>query len=234
MSATSASANSRARRPDDLPRMAASIAPSVRNSSWSSCPSRISGSRWEALSRRTTSTAFQALRIAGNWPGRVFRSICATGFSIGTRAPFGLTFAVESQLNRIDETSGGGRPEFRHGIHARVRPRIDSEFCGRGSQPDLSAGMDALRRQPAPRNRNPPSAPRSGVMAQVRPGILLGGEARYLRRYDGIGLEEFAGQALVRRSDRVFPALGALAADRSLERSGLGTSGRIERSARSR
>ena len=35
-----------------------------------------------------------------------------------------------------------------------------------------------------------------GLMAQIRPGILLGGEARYLRKYDGIGLDELAGQAL--------------------------------------
>jgi hypothetical protein len=35
-----------------------------------------------------------------------------------------------------------------------------------------------------------------GVLAQVRPGFLLGGEARYLRKYEGIGLEELAGQAL--------------------------------------
>ena len=33
-------------------------------------------------------------------------------------------------------------------------------------------------------------------MAQIRPGFLIGGEVRYLRKYDGIGLEEFAGQAL--------------------------------------
>ena len=36
-----------------------------------------------------------------------------------------------------------------------------------------------------------------GLMAQVRPGIFLGGEARYLRKYGGIGLEELAGQALL-------------------------------------
>ena len=33
-------------------------------------------------------------------------------------------------------------------------------------------------------------------MAQLRPGFFLGGEARYQRRYEGIGLEELAGQAL--------------------------------------
>ena len=35
-----------------------------------------------------------------------------------------------------------------------------------------------------------------GLMVQMRPGFFLGGEARYLRRYEGIGLEELAGQAL--------------------------------------
>ena len=35
----------------------------------------------------------------------------------------------------------------------------------------------------------------AGLM-RVRPNMLLGGEVRYFRRYDGIGLGEFAGQAL--------------------------------------
>lgn len=35
-----------------------------------------------------------------------------------------------------------------------------------------------------------------GVMAQVRPGIFVGGEARYLRKYDGIGLDAMAGEGL--------------------------------------
>ena len=35
-----------------------------------------------------------------------------------------------------------------------------------------------------------------GVMVQTRPGFFLGGEARYLRKYEGVGLQELAGQAL--------------------------------------
>jgi hypothetical protein len=35
-----------------------------------------------------------------------------------------------------------------------------------------------------------------GAMAQIRPGVFFGGEARYQRKYEGIGLEELAGQAL--------------------------------------
>ena len=34
-------------------------------------------------------------------------------------------------------------------------------------------------------------------MAQIRPGFFLGGEARYFRKYEGIGLDDFAGQALL-------------------------------------
>jgi hypothetical protein len=35
----------------------------------------------------------------------------------------------------------------------------------------------------------------TGVMAQIWPGVLIGAEGRYLRRYDSLGLEEFAGEA---------------------------------------
>jgi hypothetical protein len=33
-----------------------------------------------------------------------------------------------------------------------------------------------------------------GVMAQVRSGLFVGGEARYLRRYEGLGLDTLAGR----------------------------------------
>jgi hypothetical protein len=33
-----------------------------------------------------------------------------------------------------------------------------------------------------------------GLMAQVSPGLFVGGEARYLRQYDGPGLDSFAGE----------------------------------------
>ena len=36
----------------------------------------------------------------------------------------------------------------------------------------------------------------TALMAQVRPGIFVGAEARYLRRYEGLGLDRFAGHAL--------------------------------------
>jgi hypothetical protein len=38
--------------------------------------------------------------------------------------------------------------------------------------------------------------PAAGLMVRVGPGILVGGEARYLRSYQSLALEKFAGQAL--------------------------------------
>jgi hypothetical protein len=34
-----------------------------------------------------------------------------------------------------------------------------------------------------------------GVMARLRSDFMLGGEARYFRKYEGIGLDELAGEA---------------------------------------
>jgi hypothetical protein len=31
---------------------------------------------------------------------------------------------------------------------------------------------------------------------QIRPGVLIGGEARYMRSFDGFGLDRFSGHAL--------------------------------------
>ena len=111
-------------------------------------------------------------------------------------APFGLTFAVEGDVDRIDETSAARARSFDTSIS---RSRFDRELIPNFLitalnliyQPEwtrfLATGLPS---------RTPPSALAFGALAQVRPGILLGGEARYFRQYEGIGLEEFSGQAL--------------------------------------
>ena len=110
-------------------------------------------------------------------------------------APFGLTFATEFHGNRVDETTAESvrsfGTEFRLAFDRELVPdRIIAAFnllyepewtrvIGSGLMEKDSTAGAAL-----------------GVLAQVRPGFLLGGEARYLRKYEGIGLEELAGQAL--------------------------------------
>jgi hypothetical protein len=56
-------------------------------------------------------------------------------------------------------------------------------------------------------------------MAQMRPGFFVGGEARYLRNMRASACRR---PRIVRRSDRLFQAVGELAADVSLELSGVG------------
>jgi hypothetical protein len=110
-------------------------------------------------------------------------------------APLGLTFAVESHADRVDETTAAvvrsygseftlafDRELVRNVAVAALNLIYQPEwtrFVGTGTAEQESTMGVAL-----------------GVMAQMRPGFFLGGEARYLRRYEGIGLEELAGQAL--------------------------------------
>ncbi|MEW6451461.1 MAG: hypothetical protein AB1490_12465 [Pseudomonadota bacterium] len=47
----------------------------------------------------------------------------------------------------------------------------------------------------------------AALTAQIAPGVFLGGEARYLRRYEGLTLNAFAGQALY-AGPTLYAALG--------------------------
>ena len=109
-------------------------------------------------------------------------------------APFGLTFAVESHFSRVDETSAAPVRNFGNeftlafdrelipnvvaALNLTYQPEWTRVFATGAAEQESTVGA-AL-----------------GLMAQIRPGILFGGEARYFRKYEGIGLEEFAGEAL--------------------------------------
>jgi hypothetical protein len=110
-------------------------------------------------------------------------------------APFGLTFALESRVRQFDELTGAGTRNYateltlaleRDLIPDRVVAAFNlfyepetTHFFGTGLAQQESTVGTAI-----------------AVMAQIRPGLLIGGEARYLRKYDGAILESFAGQAL--------------------------------------
>jgi len=110
-------------------------------------------------------------------------------------APFGLTFALETHADRIDDMTGAVARRYgteltlaldRELIPNRVVAAFNlfyepewTHLLGTGLAEQESTAGGAV-----------------AVMAQIRPGFLIGGEVRYLRKYDGIGLEEFAGQAL--------------------------------------
>jgi hypothetical protein len=110
-------------------------------------------------------------------------------------AALGLTLAVEAHTHRVDETMAEAvrsyGTEFTLAFDRELVPNRAvaalnliyqpewTRFVGRGVVEQESTIGAAL-----------------GVMAQMRPGVFFGGEARYLRKYEGIGLEELAGQAL--------------------------------------
>lgn len=109
-------------------------------------------------------------------------------------APFGLTLAVEGHGDRIDEVTASRAQsygtELTLAIERDLIPDIAVATLNLGYQPEWTrlAGAPAQEQDSI-------LGVALGVMAQLRPGFLLGGEARYFRKYDGIGLEEFSGQA---------------------------------------
>jgi hypothetical protein len=110
-------------------------------------------------------------------------------------ALFGLTVAVETQADRIDETSAA----LARSYGTEVRLAFDRELVpGRviaalnlSYQPEWTrlVGSGTVEREST-------IGAAMAVMTQIRPGIFAGAEARYQRTYEGIGLDGLAGQAL--------------------------------------
>lgn len=110
------------------------------------------------------------------------------------RAPFGLTFAVESQLNRIDDISGAAvrnfETEFRLALERDLIPNQAVVALNLIYKPEWTR----VQATGAAEQESTVGAA-LGAMWRIQPDILIGGEARYLRKYEGIGLEELSGQA---------------------------------------
>jgi hypothetical protein len=111
------------------------------------------------------------------------------------KAPFGMTFAVETHADRVDETTAAVvrnyGTEFTLAVDREVIPNVAVAALNLTYQPEWTrfVGTGAAEQEST-------IGAAFALMAQVRPGVFLGGEARYFRRYDGIGLEEFSGQAV--------------------------------------
>jgi hypothetical protein len=110
-------------------------------------------------------------------------------------APFGFTLDVEPHAGRIDEMTGASVRNYGADVTAaferEVVPNIAIVALNLTYQPEwtrFTVTGTAVQESTI--------GAALGTMVQVRPGILLGGEARYFRNYDGIGLQDFAGQAL--------------------------------------
>jgi hypothetical protein len=108
-------------------------------------------------------------------------------------APFGFAIGAEPHWGRADDVTG--EPVHQYGVDFVAA--ADWEIV-----PDrVVAAFNLLYQPETMRSKltgtwSPEST--AGVamalMAQVRPGVFIGGEARYLRKYEGAGLDTFAGQ----------------------------------------
>lgn len=148
-------------------------------------------------------TAFAAHDIVGVPGFEDRRQLAWQGFALDLRyrlldrekAPFGLTFAVEGHADRIDETTAARvrnfGTEMTLAIDRELVPNVAVAALNLSYQPEWTrfVGTGAAEQEST-------IGAAFALMAQVRPGFFLGGEARYQRRYEGIGLEELAGQAL--------------------------------------
>ena len=109
-------------------------------------------------------------------------------------APVGLTLALETHRNRFDDITGSGAQnygtELTLALERDVIPGLAVATLNLGYQPEWTRLSGAATEQ-----QESTLAVAFGIMAQLRPDLLLGGEARYFRRYEGIGLTELAGEA---------------------------------------
>jgi len=111
------------------------------------------------------------------------------------RAAFGLTLLAEPHWARIDETSGQQARQY----GADFAVLIDKELVPNR----IVAAFNVLYAPEAAQSRvtgawshDATFGVGAGLMAQMWPGFFVGGEARYLRAYESLGLNGFAGHAL--------------------------------------
>jgi hypothetical protein len=108
-------------------------------------------------------------------------------------APFGLAIGAEPHWGRADDITGA--PGSQYGIDfvaaadwEIVPGRVVSAF-------NLLYQPDALRvKLTGLWSQESTAGAAFATMVQVRSGIFVGGEVRYLRQYDGFGLESLVGQ----------------------------------------
>lgn len=110
-------------------------------------------------------------------------------------AAFGMTLAMETHADRVDETTAAAvrayGTEFTLAFDREVIPNLAVAALNVSYEPEWTR----LSRTGAA-EQDATIGVAFGLMAQVRPDFLLGGEARYFRKYEGIGLDELNGQAL--------------------------------------
>ena len=107
-------------------------------------------------------------------------------------APFGLTLGAEPHWTRTDEISG----ERIDGYDGEFTVALDKELLKDRLFAAVNFVYDPeIMRLQGQWQRESTLSFSTSVTAQVKPGVFVGGEARYLRKYDGVDLGTLTGQA---------------------------------------
>lgn len=148
-------------------------------------------------------SSFAAHRIAGVPGFADQRSLGWQGASVDFRyrladretAPVGVTVALSSDMSRIDEINGLRVASLATGatlaFDREIVPGVAVAAVNLFYQPEWTRYVATAETE-----RQATIGAAFGLMAQVWRGVLLGGEARYMRQYEGIALTALAGQAV--------------------------------------
>jgi hypothetical protein len=110
------------------------------------------------------------------------------------KAQFGLTLGFDPRWARVDEISGA--PVHQYG--GALLLIVDKELVDKS----IFAAFNFIYEPEATRSRTGDWEHTSefglsaAVAAQVKPGVLVGAELRYVRSFDGLGIDRFTGNAL--------------------------------------
>lgn len=111
------------------------------------------------------------------------------------KAPFGLTLSVEPAWARIDEMTGESVEQYASDFAILADKEIikDRLYGAFNFSYDLSA---TRLKATGEWTHDSGLAEHLALSYQFIPGMLVGGEARYLRQYEGLGLDRLKGEAL--------------------------------------
>jgi hypothetical protein len=139
----------------------------------------------------------------------VYRSISDTAYSIAQTPLFGLMIKAEPRWGRVDDVSG--EPVDRYGVDLALV--ADKELVLNR----IVAALNLIYLPEVARSRvtgiwlrQATIGVATALMAQIGPDLFVGTEARYLRSYDGLGLDGFAGHGFF-----VGPTIYAKLSERS-------------------
>jgi hypothetical protein len=109
--------------------------------------------------------------------------------------PFSLTIIAEPRWDRLDDISGA----VVNGYGGTLTVAIDKELVANRlfGAVNVLYGSESSQLVAAGSWQHDSKAGISAALStQIRPGLFIGGEVRYLRAYNGLGLDTFAGRAV--------------------------------------